>query len=189
MKKNILKIAIVALFCFGFNFITNAQTIFSEGDRVVNVGIGLGDYYGSEYSFTIPISGSFEYGVKDNLFDEKSSLGVGGYLAYASNKSTYHYDNSGVYGWEYSHFILGARGLLHYQFVDKLDTYAGLMLGYDVVSSSAYGNSLNNTSATGSGFGFSLFVGGRYYFSENIAAFAELGYGIAALQLGIAFKF
>ncbi|MDR3287772.1 MAG: hypothetical protein LBT27_10075 [Prevotellaceae bacterium] len=189
MKKNVLKIAIVALFCFGFNLITNAQTIFSEGDRVVNLGIGLGDYLGGAgYSSSIPISGSFEYGIKDNLFDEKSSLGVGGYLAYASNKYTY-LDNTTFGGWKYSHFVLGARGLLHYQFVDKLDTYAGLMLGYDVVSSSAYGNLPSKTSATGSGFGFSLFVGGRYYFTENIAAFAEIGYGIAALQLGVAFKF
>jgi hypothetical protein len=189
MKRNVFRIAIVALFCFGFNFVTNAQTIFSKGDKVVNLGIGLGDYYGSAYSSSIPISGSFEVGIKDHLFDEKSSLGVGGYLAYASNKSTYTYSGS-EYGWKYSHFILGARGLLHYQFVDKLDTYAGLMLGYDVASSSAFGTSYGTTStAAGSDFSFSLFIGGRYYFTESIAAFAEIGYGIAALQLGVAFKF
>lgn len=34
-----------------------------------------------------PLSASFEYCVKDNLFDENSSLGIGGYLAYSSSKT------------------------------------------------------------------------------------------------------
>jgi hypothetical protein len=112
-------------------------------------------------------------------------LGIGAYLGYATNKY-----KAGDYGWNFNHLIIGARGALHYQLVDKLDTYAGLMLGYDAVSSSLYGtNQYNILAPTPSALGLSLFIGARYYFSDNTAAFAELGYGIALLQLGVSFKF
>jgi hypothetical protein len=32
-------------------------------------------------------------------------------------------------------------------------------------------------------------VGGRYYFKDNIGAFAEIGYDLAWLKVGAAFKF
>jgi hypothetical protein len=135
------------------------------------------------------LSISYERGIIDNLFDDKSSLGVGAYLGYAGNKSELTSGGT-VFGWKYNYTIFGVRGALHYQLVDKLDTYAGLMLGYNSVSSSYYGtNDVAGTAATASGLGWSLFLGGRYYFSDNIGAFAELGYGIAYLQLGVTFKF
>ena len=77
--------------------------------------------------------------------------------------------------------MLGARGAFHYQFVEKLDTYAGLMLGFDAVMSSG-------ASAT-SGLGFSGFLGGRYYIKPKLAIYSELGYGIAYLSAGVALKF
>ena len=33
------------------------------------------------------------------------------------------------------------------------------------------------------------FVGGKYYFNDKIGAFAELGYGISVLQIGLAGRF
>jgi hypothetical protein len=42
-------------------------------------------------------------------------------------------------------------------------------------------------SGSGSGVAYSLFVGGRYYFNQHIGVFAELGYGVAWLNLGVAF--
>ncbi len=41
----------------------------------------------------------------------------------------------------------------------------------------------------GSGLVSSFFIGGRYYFSDSMAAMLELGYGVAYLNLGVAFKF
>jgi hypothetical protein len=193
--KNLRSVKILMIFslCFGLSIGTFAQNnVFSKGDRVANLGIGIGSYLGGTgYSTKIPpISASIEYGVKDDLFDENSSLGIGGYIAYTSNQQEYTLANQ-TYGWDYSHFILGARGIVHYQWVEKLDTYGGLMLGYNVASSSSFGTNVANGVSASSvgGFAFSLFVGARYYFSDNIAAFGELGYGIAALQLGVALKF
>jgi len=166
MKKVLfIKVFVVFLFCALFTMSVNAQNTFSKGDKVVNLGIGIGNTFGG-YS-GLPIAGSFELGIKDNLFDDKSSLGVGAYFGFVSTD-----------GWTF--LYPGVKGALHYQFVDKLDTYAGLMLAMRLW--------------TGYGFSYSdfivpFFIGGRYYFTDNIGAFAELGHGIAYLQLGVSIKF
>ena len=165
---------------------SGGQNTFSKDDKVVNVGIGFGStiYNGSHFSSkTPPISGTFELGIKDNLFDEKSSLGVGGYLGYRGAKM----EESG-YGWKYSSIIIGVRGAVHYQLVEKLDTYTGLMLGYNIGSASAIGSSMSGSSGSAGGVTASWYVGGRYYFTDKIAGMVELGYGVAFLNLGIAIK-
>lgn len=187
MTKKI--VAFILVITCGAVLSIQAQNVFSKGDKIVNVGIGLGSYYGGDgYSSSIPpISASFEKGIVDGLLDGKASIGVGGYLAYTANKWEATYGGS-TYGYKYSYFVLGARGAFHYQFVDKLDTYAGLMLGYNVVGSSSFGNGSGSSSPTASGFGYSAFLGARYHFSDKLAAFAEIGYGISALELGISFR-
>jgi len=137
-----------------------------------------------------PVSASLEIGLLDDLLDvENLNLGVGGYLGFASSKQEWISPTIGKYGFEYTYFIIGARAALHYPIVDKLDTYTGLMLGANIVSSKAYGTPSGWQSAAGSGVAYSWFVGGRYYFSNNIALMAELGYGIAYLNIGVAIKF
>lgn len=185
MKKTLMLFAV--LFCFTLTGVS--QNTFKKGDKVLNVGIGFGNvlYSGTGYtSKTPPISASFEMGVKDELFDEKSSFGIGGYMGYSGAKWEY----SG-WGWKYTNFILGVRGVGHYQLIDKLDTYTGLMLGYDIISAKEFGTIPGATtySATSSGFVWSWFAGGRYYFTDKIAGMAEVGYGIAYLTLGVSVKF
>jgi len=181
--------------CFSlFATQVSAQTQdFVKGNSLLSFGIGLGGnlYSGSGYSSKIPpISVHYEYCVKDNLFDEKSSLGIGAMLGYTSAKWEYS-GWGGSYGWKYTSIIVGAKGALHYAFVDKLDTYAGLMLGYNIVSAKEIGDWGTGTTykASGSAATSYFFIGGRYYFSDNLAAFAELGYGMAILNLGITLKF
>jgi hypothetical protein len=188
-KMNVVKIFTVFAFCLCFNVGVSAQNVFSKGDQLVNLGIGVGSYDGTGYATKIlPISASYEYGVKDELFDENSALGIGAYIAYRANKQEF-IQSGGNFGWDYSHFILGARGILHYQWVEKLDTYAGLMLGYDVASSSSFGTVGNTYAKSVGGFAFSIFGGARYYLADNVSVFGEIGYGIAPLQLGVSFKF
>lgn len=181
MKKRILPLFLAFLFAIA----AEAQnTTFSEGDKVLNVGLGIGStlYTGSAYGSSVPpLSASLEFNVVDEVFDEFSSIGVGGYLGYAG----YNY-NFGGSDYGFNNIILGARGALHYQFIDQLDTYAGLMLGYRTVSWKS--NDQFGSAASG-GFISSFYVGGRYYFNDNIAALLELGYGIAYLNIGVAFKF
>jgi hypothetical protein len=184
MKRKIYFLFVLILLATA---VVNAQNTFIKGDKVVNVGIGFGSnlYTGGHFMNRFPpLSGSFEIGVKDELFDEKSSLGVGGYLGYTSAK----YDE-GSFGWKYSSFVIGPRAALHYQLIDKLDTYGGVMLGYDIATSKSYGSTYWSSSGySAGGFAWSLYLGGRYYFSDNLAGMIELGYGIAYLNLGIAIK-
>lgn len=166
-----------------------AQNTFIKGQKVLNLGIGLGStfYTGGYYTSKIPpLSASMELGVKDNLFDAKSSLGIGGYLGFTGAKY-----QIGNWGFKYSNIIIGVRGVVHYQLVDKLDTYTGLLLGYNIVSAKEFGTDLGgfNYKSSTSGLAYSWFVGGRYYFNEKFAGLLELGYGISYLNLGVSLKF
>jgi hypothetical protein len=159
---------------------------FKAGDKVVNIGIGLGSswYSGTYYSMTFPpINASLEVGVKDGVL-EKGSIGVGGLIGYSGYK--YEYSS---YKWTYSNFVLAGRGYFHYPLVNKLDTYTGLGLGYNIASEkwSGTGTDPGSTDSWG-GFVWSWFIGGRYYVKENFALMAELGYGSYYLNLGVAFK-
>jgi len=174
MKNNLfIKVSVMFLFCAMFSVAVNAQNTFNKGDKVFQAGIGLGSTY--YYSSMIPLSASFELGIKDNLFDDKSSIGVGGYFGFASGKGL-------------TLLCPVVRGLFHYQLVDKLDTYAGLGLGLRLWSwkDSYYGY---YGKASGSDLIIPFIAGARYYFSDNIAGFAELGYEIAYLTVGVSFKF
>jgi hypothetical protein len=176
MYKQILLFAAAILLAIS---IEAQNTTFNAGDKVLNLGLGFGSttYTGALYSVGIPpLSASLEVNVVDELFDEYSSIGVGGYLGFSS----YNYSNT-----SFSNFILGGRGAFHYEFIEQLDTYAGLLLGYRSVSwrDTGFG------SIAGGGFVSAFYIGGRYYFTDNLAAMLELGYGIAYLNLGVAFKF
>jgi hypothetical protein len=182
------KLALITLVFFGFLFSSFAQNTFNKGDKLFGIGIGIGNtlYTGSGYTAkTPPISATFEMGVKDELFDENSSLGIGGYIGYSSAKWEY----SG-WGWKYSNLIIGVRGVGHYQLIDNFDTYTGLLIGYDIVRATEIGSipGYTNYSASASSFAWSWFVGGKYYFNDKFAAMAELGYGISYLTLGVSYK-
>lgn len=184
---------------FGFNSLwagsnaysqtaTEVEPSFVQGDLVFNFGLGLGTtiYSGRFYTQRVPpVSMSFEYGYMEDFMVEDLTLGLGGYLGFASSKYELRAENS---GWNYNYIILGGRAGLHYPIVEDLDTYAGVMLGFNVVSSSSFGTVDTGRSAAGSGLVFSLYAGGRYYLTEQFAFMGEIGYGIAYLNLGIAYK-
>lgn len=181
MKRNLFTLALVFLFATS----VKAQ-MFEEGDKVVNLGIGFGSTYysGSLNSMVIPpLSASFELGIKDGVLDE-GSIGVGGYVGFSRYKWEY-FD----WGYNYTNFILGARGVFHYPLVDDLDTYAGALLGFRIESASEFGSPVGyDYNPNTGGIVLSFYLGGRYYFSDNLAAMMELGYGISYINLGIAFK-
>ncbi|MDR2388219.1 MAG: hypothetical protein LBD89_00320 [Tannerellaceae bacterium] len=170
------KLFILGIISF-FAVATSAQEIFQKGTNVVNLGIGVGSH--------IPIQASFEHSIIDGLIKgENGAIGVGGYTGWYSYSDSYTEGKV-----SYSNFVLGVRGAFHYQFVDKLDTYAGVMLGYDIVSSKWKGSGAFDGSVSSSEISTSAFVGARYYFTPSIAAYSELGYGISYLSLGVALKF
>jgi hypothetical protein len=172
----------VLMFLF-LTFLFIAQVVaqdstFSKGDKVVTVGLGLGSLLGSAYTTSFPpISASLEFGVADNVL-KKGAIGIAPFIGFGSYKY-------GVYsGHEnYTYIPLGVRGVFHYPLVKKLDTYTGLLFGYFIVSGTHLGGA-----ASSRGYG-SVFIGGRYYFSEKFAVMLELGAEIVPLHIGIAYKF
>jgi hypothetical protein len=133
----------------------NAQDVFRRGTNIVNLGIGLGTHF--------PVEASFEHSIVDGLIKgENGAIGVGGYADwYPSNN-----------------FALGARATFHYQFVDRLDTYAGLILGYGITGNVSASSVLH-----------SVFLGARYYFAPRVAVYSEISDGTSYLSAGIALKF
>ena len=144
----------------------------------LNGGIGLASYWGGG----IPIGVSYETTLIDNL-------SVGGSLDYA------HYGrNYGGYKWSYNFIYAGARGSYHFgellETSDKFDPYAGISLGFRFASyKDTYGYTSDYYNPYNSGLYMGIHVGGRYYFTDKIGGFAEVGYGVSALRLGVTAKF
>jgi hypothetical protein len=201
-KTNIMKKTIL-LFCvlfaisitnsfsgsFGINkSSSDVESTFMAGDKVINFGLGIGStlYAGRYYNTRIPpISLSAEYGAIDDFIIEDLTLGIGGYLGFSSSR--YRWTGFGTeYGWDYNNIIVGGRGAVHYPLVENLDTYTGLMLGFNIVSSRSVGTTVG--AASSGGIIYSWFAGGRYYLNDSFALLGELGYGIAYLTIGVSLK-
>ena len=173
-------ICATALLLFAVRSQAQTSGCFDKGSSVINFGIGLGTtLYGSGYTGSFPpISVSYERGIADGRW------GIGAYLAHTGAK----YGDKSDY-WKFSYTVIGARGDYHFYTTDKLDTYGGVILGYDIVSDKWHGEGESEEyDASGSSAVFAPFVGGRYYFSQHVGVFAELGYGIAWLNLGLNFS-
>jgi len=162
---------------------------FIKGTNVLSAGIGLGSslgsYSGSSQSPAISVN--YEKGIWDIGGPGVISLG-----AYAGTKS-YKYSISD-YSEKWNYTIIGVRSAYHYNGIksDKFDVYGGVMLSYNILKytfKDNAGNDLNRAGNYGSGTGFTLYVGGRYFFSKELAVFAELGYGVSYLTVGVAYKF
>lgn len=187
MKKYLL---IFTMSLLGFCATIQAQDEggFTKGSVDFNIGVGIGAtfYDGTAKASLPPIGASLEFGITEKI-------SVGGYIGYSSATSEFSFvDFTGsgttTYDWTYSYTIVGVRGSYHFAVNNsKLDPYAGVMLGYNVASVDLDG--FGGASPSVGGLAYSAYLGARYRFSEKIGVFAELGYGIAYLQLGLNVKF
>ncbi|WP_338874081.1 hypothetical protein WBJ53_00440 [Spirosoma sp. SC4-14] len=149
-----------------------AQMAIDKGTKFINLGIGVGGYGYYTGGGGIGLNAAADFGVTKNI-----TVGaVAGYRSYGS-----------VASYSYHSFDIGARGSYHFNELlnlgtDKADLYAGLGLSY---FSFSYGGYLDNYGTVY----VPIHIGGRYFFSENIGGFAELGSSLATLKLGVTFKF
>jgi hypothetical protein len=87
---------------------------------------------------------------------------------------------------------VAARGAYHYNFTanPRIDTYGGVSLATRIES---YSDNYKDNTLRGSYGGVNLdvgvFLGGRYLLTDNIGAFAELGYDMSYVKLGLTTKF
>ena len=188
MKKLIrLSVLVIALAIVSQSTV-KAQA-FKNGDMVGNLGVGFG-WYGYGYGTTsLPaFSLSIEKGIKD--LENIGPLSIGGILGYKHTSFAY----ASSYDWSWNDIIVAARGAIHYDLfkVSKLDTYGGIALGLRIESFTDY-NYVGSQYVKGSTSTIrpllALYLGGRYYFSNKLAGFGELGYGLGYLTLGLSYKF
>jgi YadA-like C-terminal region. len=174
--KRILLISTLLVIAVSLSF---SQMAYHKDQQVINLGIGLGGFAGAYGSGGIAITGGYEYGVNENI-------SLGGVVGYSSSSE----DFGAGYGYKYTYILIAARGAYHLDLFHnpKIDTYGGLLLGYNIVSNSTTGLYYGYGSASASYLEIGLFAGGRYYFDPHWAVQAELGYGLGILNIGIAYK-
>lgn len=184
-----MKKIIVIIFCLVTLLLSKDfeySPAFKPGDKIIQGGLGFGmvGVYGDVV--IPPLSLSID--IPKEI--EGLPLSFGGIIGIAKSEYDYGWFTDD-YTWTYTYFLIGGRGAFHHKFdSEKLDTYAGLMLGYNIVSfdepsgwSSAYGYDGGDSYLT---YGF--YVGGRYFFNEKFAAYGELGYGFGYINVGISYK-
>ena len=185
MKKRLLLTAgfVLAVFAGSNLFAQDAKGIQDlKGTNVLNAGVGLGSY-GLSGTGGLPITASFEHGFSKNI-------SAGASFGFIQKK--YAFD------WKYTYLLFGARGSYHLNEAfkianPKLDVYAGAGLFYRRYSFKYTGSFDSehedfNLKASGGDVDFELHAGGRYFFNNKLGAFAELGYGISPLQVGLTVK-
>jgi hypothetical protein len=195
--KKLLSLFIVAIIALSSVTKMSAQE-FDDKSMLISAGIGLGHsytFYTGVHAWPTFFA-SFEKGLKE--INNVGVISVGGILGFQHS----YYDDYGIdYSW--NNLYLGGRGAFHFTIidVDKLDISAGASLGLRFYSeldpdyTYTYDNygyphvSYTTKKTTHTSVFYGVFASARYYLSDNIAVFSELGYDISWLKLGASFKF
>ncbi|HEX8314983.1 MAG TPA: hypothetical protein VF609_08320, partial [Flavisolibacter sp.] len=185
MKKMILSLALLTNFSVGFG----QGGPLTKGDIKLNASIGLGSFIkaaGGQTTFP-PLTGSLEYAINENTT-------LGPVIGYTATEDRANYAALGIIDtYTFSNFLIGAKGNHYFNTSESFEAYFGAILGYNaesmkLKSSSARNGTSEYNVAGGSGFFYGIHAGGRYKFSPSLAAHAELGYGIAILNIGLTFS-
>ena len=176
MKKMNLALAFVATMALMVTS-ADAQTQSVKGINYVNAGIGIGTF-GFNGTGGLPVTIGYDRGITDQI-------SVGAYLGMVRTKYAYDY--------KYKYTIFGVRGSYHFNELleienPKIDLYGGVAINYRNYTLK-YDVEGVHQKYSGSTVGVGIHAGGRYFFTEQFGAYAELGYGISPLQLGAVLKF
>jgi hypothetical protein len=173
MKKAIMLMTALCSAFVLFSASAKAQDVM--GRNFVNVGIGLGSFHLSGTG-GLPLSVSVEHG-----FHDKISAGL--YVGFIQRTfATY---------WKYRYVVVGARGSYHFNELiqidnPKVDLYGGATLYYRGYKYKYTNGEVDESIKTSGGtVGMALHAGGRYMFADKVGGFAEVGYGISPIQLGL----
>lgn len=157
--------------------------------RFLQVGVGY-DLHGRFYDVQVPpLHIAFDYGVR---VAPKAPLSFGGVFAYARSRKE---------GWDahYDFFAFGFRAAYHFTDfldVDRLDLYAGIVLGgvgvhgeeeqWFKIRHYFFGREKHYSDGYFLG---GVYGGVRYFFTKNFGVFSEVGYGISYINGGLCFTF
>ena len=201
MKKFIL----VACFLSFFGVVAHAEHFaFKIGENRASFGMGFGwtyremvrRHYDGVWNFPSP-----------NVLVERSILPFRdfGFLSVGAQFGFHHgHRNANVSSIEFreswTSFYFVPRIALYFHevfhpddFPENIDLYVGVGLGFNHLSHRFSNNiepgSVGRKDNSGFRFAYHFFVGGRYYFNQNFAVFAEVGYGLSFLNVGITLRY
>jgi opacity protein-like surface antigen len=175
------------------NLIANSNT---AGNAYAYDVKGIGPaFIKGEYGLSKLIGLGFVIGYSNMTLTETET-----YNSEVYNPSTLMYESrtyQDVYKYTRTSLSVGARVNFHFGTGKKLDPYAGVAVGYSSNQNkfSVTTNNPNYTPAapvsiSGFPFYFAFGIGMRYYFTENIGIYGELGLDKwSFIQGGLAFKF
>jgi len=188
MKRHLLLAVVVMVALALMSTLSFAQA--KKGDNMISAGIGFGypGYYGTPGM--PPIFAWYEHCVYPKIT-------VGGMASYSSSSYTGGTYQGQVEKWTYTYIFIGARGAYHFaedliKDNKNVDLYGGITIGYNIVNSSYSGPSQDVVglyTVGASYFHFGFYGGGRYFFSKNFGAMAEVGYDIGYFKIGVTYKF
>ncbi len=171
MKFKSLYIVFMVVLFMAAPLLADAQTVnviretgneYREGALYLTPQVAL-------YGFALNFGASLEYGLTENI-------GVGGTLMFA------FWGDPGI-----SFTLITPSAEAYYHFtkldVDKVDLFAGAALGFSIYSFKADNAWIDGTGT--SGLFLSPILGGRYYFSEKIAASLKLYLSILGNWAGV----
>ena len=196
MKRTLILIAFLIV------WVSNAQMI-SQGNSLINADVGIGSTTKISFSgmgmetksktVIPPVGVSYEYAVRDNIT-------IGGFVAYSNQQVvstiTNQFDpsNETKITQDYKFIHLGALANYHFGLnLEKVDVYGGVKLGYlafssDVTTSGDSDIPSNLLQANVSSIIYGVQLGGRYFFTDHLAAHLVLGYGVSYVSFGLTYK-
>lgn len=188
MKRMIVFFSVVFMFSMAHAELMGGPgaPALSKGDIIVGGKLALGAVYGANVGFIA----SGEYGFKQgflNIPKFPASLGIGGSIGYSGYSEDYAYWGE----YSYSNFLILGAGYWHVDLLKKkaVDTYVVLNLGYNITSVDIPNvSNAPDYDSTDGGLVFGTGIGIKYYFIPNLAAVAEVGFGMGLLRIGLDFK-
>ena len=134
---------------------------------------------------TLTLGLDYERGITNPGEVGPGIIGIGGVFDYFSYSEDYF---AAAGSWTYIDF--GVSGMYHLVLDNKKwDPFAGLVLGYEIATWKWNNSYYGSYSPSAGGFTLGGSAGIRYFFNDNWAAQARVGFGFYILAVGVDYKF
>lgn len=175
MKEFVSFSLLVVLTLVSIHIKAQDKLAYEKGNQQLQLGFGVGATFSTGTTQVPPVQAHYEYSFSDEISG-------GAVLGYAS--SYVPYSGGSI---DYSYLIVGVRANYHFGTSSRFDPYAGPTLGYNKVSLADRGGYIGTIADSEIIYGAQ--IGANYYFTKHVGAWAEIGYGVGLLNLGVTFKF
>jgi opacity protein-like surface antigen len=196
--KNLIKLTILGCVLAITNSTILQAQAFMPGDVIFSAGYGTPNLSKSLFKtwenytdYTLsgfgPVHIKGEYGVAEHF-------GLGLSVNYSNTKVVF-VDGTYNYTLKYNPLSVNLRGNVHFGSDEKFDPYLGIGVGYGSRKVQVQSSDPDVTTFLGTAFNFfdipiglEATLGARYYFTDNIGLYVEVGPAKSLVQLGLSFK-